>query len=883
MIAVRLTKIASICLVFLVLAALLTPAQPVRGTTVIRVTPDGAAVAGCGTSWDNPCTLQAALSGAVDGAEIWAAGGLYLPGEAGDVEATFLIPSGVALYGGFAGTETIRDERDWVANPTILSGDIDKNDSNLDGNSIAESWNDIQGTNAYHVVTFDTSTEITPETMIDGVIVTAGDADDFASGRAGGGVYCPRELDRMSCSPTLTNVRISGNRAAQGGGMFMQGIGDVSHMPVLSHVIFSGNYAHDRGGGLYNQNASHPMLTDVIFRDNHADRGGGFYSGSNRSAAGISLERVELLDNYAERDGGGAYLFAYRIGHLATFTDVTFRGNEANYGGGLFDSTRPGLGIPIRLTRVTFDRNRAVFSGGGMASVNQLDALTTSAAAAPNYSSPVLVDVTFLRNRALDMGGGLHIADGSVLGLQLSNATFSGNRAASGGGLACTDGCRTTLQNALFSGNHAEYEGGGLHLSGVWGATADVKLVNATFSGNHAVERGGAVARTAYMDGSAYLEIANSILWGNTAASDPTIATIGDPYQQEVVASYSLIEGWDTDTDNHVWGDRDPEFIAPAAVAAPNTSGNYRLRLASPAIDAGDNERVLPGIEVDLDGNPRFVEVPSVPNTGNGTPPIVDMGAYEHSGAPDPTAELLLSQSVGPAFGLPGQPVTMTLTFTNSGELPVTGVVLTLTLPAGLTSGEESSKVWTIGRLDPGTSGTRTVVTHIVDTLSQDTDLWTSSALSSETGEISEASLAVEVRVPRVYFQTDTYAALKADGAAAITVRLDPPNPYATAQVSYRSADGSATAGVDYEPVTGTLTIAPEQTSASFNVPILAGAELEDGKSVQLELHTPVGAALGEPETAILMLTDPEDTNGQVLDVFLPLLFHTHGSTGSQR
>ncbi len=34
-------------------------------------------------------------------------------------------------------------------------------------------------------------------------------------------------------------------------------------------------------------------------------------------------------------------------------------------------------------------------------------------------------------------------------------------------------------------------------------------------------------------------------------------------------------------------------------------------------------------IDTDLDGNPRFVDDPDTADTGNGAPPIVDMGAYE--------------------------------------------------------------------------------------------------------------------------------------------------------------------------------------------------------------------------------------------------------------
>ena len=71
-------------------------------------------------------------------------------------------------------------------------------------------------------------------------------------------------------------------------------------------------------------------------------------------------------------------------------------------------------------------------------------------------------------------------------------------------------------------------------------------------------------------------------------------------------------------------------FTAPiTATVAPTTTGDYHLQITSPAIDAGDNRAVV--VNTDLDGYPRMLDIPSVPDTGYGTPPIVDMGPYELS------------------------------------------------------------------------------------------------------------------------------------------------------------------------------------------------------------------------------------------------------------
>ncbi len=92
--------------------------------TLVCFVKASAAGTNTGASWQNAYTnLVAALDSTPVEKEIWVAAGTYKP-NASSRDNAFFFSAGQAAYGGFAGTETRRSQRDWRTNPTVLSGDI---------------------------------------------------------------------------------------------------------------------------------------------------------------------------------------------------------------------------------------------------------------------------------------------------------------------------------------------------------------------------------------------------------------------------------------------------------------------------------------------------------------------------------------------------------------------------------------------------------------------------------------------------------------------------------------------------------------------------------------------------------------------------------------
>ena len=322
----------------------------------------------------NACTLQTALSSAISGDEIWVEKGVHYPGTGRT--ATFRLKNGVAIYGGFAGTESSRDARNWQANVTVLSGDIDRNDT-TDANGVVMTTTHIVGNNAYHVVTAE---NVDSTAVLDGFTVTAGKADGSDSHSHGGGMY------NSGGSPTLRNLTFSGNAANQyGGGMYNKdgnptlsrvmfsnnlafrggGMYNNGH-PELVNVVFNGNNSSVYGGGMYNENG-HPTLTGVIFSSNSTQLGGG--GGMYNSGGSPRLVNVAFNNNSARSVGCGGM---NNSGGSPTLTNVVFSGNSGP-GGGMCNYQ-----VHLTLTNATFSGNSTRYSGGGMHNTQSIITMTNT-------------------------------------------------------------------------------------------------------------------------------------------------------------------------------------------------------------------------------------------------------------------------------------------------------------------------------------------------------------------------------------------------------------------------------------------------------------------------------------------------------------------------
>lgn len=255
-------------------------------STRIRYVKPVATGTGDGSSWENASgNLQNMIDELAKNnpqnlpGEVWVAAGTYVPQvqviSGTTYSASFLMRDGISVYGGFAGDESSKQEREvgkmpWnFVNKTILEGSYYEH-SKTSWNESNHKW--TLTSDSRHVVFFsplpsESKSGFGKSTILNGVTIRGGYAQggegvaDFMTDR-GAGVY-------MGINATLEKCIVTENSSTgNGGAVYMYG------GRVMNSLIYNNNADGD-GGAVYVDNAG--IVLASMLTNNSANNGSGAY------------------------------------------------------------------------------------------------------------------------------------------------------------------------------------------------------------------------------------------------------------------------------------------------------------------------------------------------------------------------------------------------------------------------------------------------------------------------------------------------------------------------------------------------------------------------------------------------------------------------------
>ena len=683
--------------------------------SIIYVTTTGAGNQS-GSSWSNALSgnqLQNQLAFSSSGTQFWLAGGAYNPGVLRT--ATFRIPSGVQVYGGFSGFEYTLGSRNLTTpSSTTLTGEI--GDPNITSGNI------------YHVVSFKDAAETT---RLDGLVITDGNADDStAPHNSGGGIYNETSTGSYSTntsftsSPTVVNCLFIKNYAVSGGAFYNKANTNSQCNPTITNCIFKNNKASLGGGGIFtsaSSGTSSPIISSCKFIDNESTSAGAF--GSTASfAAGYnrpSFDACSFQNNKATSGGALTFTSTFGAATFPTFLNCVFSGNQAITNGGVstlfvFGSAQ----MNPTFTNCTFSNNTAA-SGKDLFStrydesyitIRLLNSITGYDAFAydngANRIAPTY-NITYSNVRGGFAGTGnidadplfVDAANGNYRLLRNSPAINTGDPASTTASVSATDlaGGSRIYSNRIDMG---AYE---------FAPFADLRIAMNVSNRTPAVDQ--------------------SVAYNVTIINDGPEPTINVTWQNQLPATMLFAGGAGVSTSaNLVYG-----TIASLAPGEARTI-TYQLQPSQPGqyINA---VQITASNQPDPDSQPNSgigdgqddvaqADLRTIPDNGtvyrSPNPNQVPLPPVASNQPPaDPTkADLSLAMIVSTLTPKVGDAMSVTLRVDNAGGLTATGVAIKLTLPSGLSfvsgNGFSASGQTITGNISSVGFGTSATLTALV-------------------------------------------------------------------------------------------------------------------------------------------------------------------------
>jgi uncharacterized repeat protein (TIGR01451 family) len=437
---------------------------------------------------------------------------------------------------------------------------------------------------------------------------------------------------------------------------------------TVTDSTLNGNESHLDGGAIYADNGatSTSISGSTVSHDESTTSDAGAVE-VNRGTMSISGSTL----NYDSAPDGYAATLELNSTVTETITGSTIDHDSAYHSGAIGDY---GAGpVSINMSDISNDSAQYYDGSGGAVQTNGVGAISLTSDTLDNDSSgyggaldllssqPATLTGDTFANDSAVYDDGGAIYDENTAAVTIGADTFTGD-SGDAGSAVYFDGTTEQVTNSTFDGNSGYY--GAIYLD-----AAGAQFTNDTIAGNQGTE-GGGIYGPAEATG-----IVNTIVAGNGG---------GD--------CYSGPAGVGADQGNNL--DSDGSCFATGGVGTtPEVAGDL----------AGVNPDLCP--PTDQRG---------VTHTG-----ACDIGAYQTA-----SADLGIAASQ-PATGTIGSPLSATLSVTNQGPGPATGVTVTDTLPAGSTYFNSSASqgtctgtttvTCTLGTVDSSASGpTNTATVTIV-------------------------------------------------------------------------------------------------------------------------------------------------------------------------
>ena len=290
-----------------------------------------------GLSWENAITLESALSRAKAGDEIWVKGYEDITGHIYKApEGGFVLPSGVAMYGGFAGNETIKNDlptgrhKYQMKYQTALVGDIGTNDK-ASQQLIIYPENTTRNDNATHVLTLqmgvtqDNTNDGNKPTIVSGFLIAAGNAsgeNTSANGR-GGGIYVVNNSNDGNAQSRffrISQCNFANNYGMRGGAIYVDNSctnqqSAISYCSIFNNVAGKRGTSENEGGGMWIDGTA----TVYNYNINNNTNGGIRLSNTSKivncSVIANTVSAADLTTDGASNSNGGGAVYNTVLWH----------------------------------------------------------------------------------------------------------------------------------------------------------------------------------------------------------------------------------------------------------------------------------------------------------------------------------------------------------------------------------------------------------------------------------------------------------------------------------------------------------------------------------------------------------------------------------------